>query len=63
MAADDYFRFDTLAVHAGAAPDPLHGSRATPIHLTTAFVFKDSEAAAGLFNMEQSGHVYSRLSN
>ncbi|NCZ46328.1 MAG: O-acetylhomoserine aminocarboxypropyltransferase [Betaproteobacteria bacterium] len=53
----------TLAVHAGAAPDPLHGSRATPIHLTTAFVFKDSEAAAGLFNMEQSGHVYSRLSN
>ncbi|NDB11808.1 MAG: hypothetical protein EBX54_07720, partial [Betaproteobacteria bacterium] len=43
MAADDYFRFDTLAVHAGAAPDPLHGSRATPIHLTTAFVFKDSE--------------------
>lgn len=59
----DYYRFDTLAVHAGAAPDPLHGSRATPIHLSTAFVFRDSESAAGLFNMEQSGHVYSRLSN
>lgn len=63
MAADDYFRFDTLAVHAGATPDPTHGSRATPIHLSSAFVFKDSESAAGLFNMEQSGHVYSRLSN
>ncbi len=63
MADDDYYRFDTLAVHAGASPDATHGSRATPIHLTTAFVFKDSDAAAGLFNMEQSGHVYSRLSN
>jgi len=62
-AFPDYFRFDTLAVHAGATPDPVHGSRATPIHLSTAFVFRDSDAAAGLFNMEQSGHVYSRLSN
>ena len=47
MADDDYYRFDTLAVHAGASPDATHGSRATPIHLTTAFVFKDSDAAAG----------------
>lgn len=63
MPADEYFRFDTLAIHAGASPDSTHGSRATPIHLTAAFVFRDSESAAGLFNMEQSGHVYSRLSN
>jgi O-acetylhomoserine (thiol)-lyase len=55
--------FDTLAVHAGAAPDPATGARAVPIHLTTSFVFESSEHAASLFNMERSGHVYSRLSN
>src|SRR5215472_55081 len=55
--------FDTLAVHAGAAPDPATGARAVPIHLSTAFVFESSEHAASLFNMERSGHVYSRISN
>src|SRR5437868_15169139 len=56
-------RFVTLALHAGAAPDPATGARATPIHLTTSFVFRDSEHAASLFNMERAGHVYSRISN
>ena len=55
--------FDTLALHAGAAPDPATGARATPLHLTTSFVFDDAAEAAGLFNLERSGHVYSRLSN
>jgi O-acetylhomoserine (thiol)-lyase len=55
--------FDTLALHAGAAPDPTTGARAVPIHLTTSFVFENSEHAASLFNMERSGHVYSRISN
>ncbi|MEJ3960863.1 O-acetylhomoserine aminocarboxypropyltransferase [Brachymonas sp. G13] len=55
--------FDTLALHAGAAPDPSNGARAVPIHLTTSFVFQDSDQAASLFNMERSGHVYSRISN
>src|SRR3977135_4401819 len=55
--------FDTLALHAGAAPDPATGVRAVPIHLTTSFVFDSSEHAASLFNMERSGHVYSRISN
>ena len=55
--------FDTLALHAGAAPDPTTGARAVPLHLTTSFVFESAEQAAGLFNMERSGHVYSRLSN
>ena len=55
--------FDTLALHAGAAPDPATGARAVPIHLTTSFVFESSEQAASLFNMERSGHVYSRISN
>ena len=55
--------FDTLALHAGAAPDPSHGARAVPIVLSTSFVFDSSEHAASLFNMERSGHVYSRISN
>ena len=55
--------FDTLALHAGAAPDPATGARATPIHLSTSFVFENSEHAASLFNMERAGHVYSRISN
>ena len=55
--------FDTLALHAGAAPDPATGARAVPIHLTTSFVFESSDHAASLFNMERSGHVYSRISN
>ena len=55
--------FDTLALHAGAAPDPATGARAVPLHLTTSFVFESSEQAAALFNMERAGHVYSRISN
>src|SRR5262245_2809618 len=55
--------FDTLALHAGATPDPATGARAVPIHLSTSFVFESSEHAASLFNMERAGHVYSRISN
>ena len=55
--------FDTLALHAGAAPDPATGARAVPIHLTTSFVFESSDHAASLFNLERAGHVYSRISN
>ncbi len=55
--------FDTLALHAGAAPDPATGARAVPLHLSTSFVFESSEQAASLFNLERSGHVYSRISN
>ncbi len=54
--------FDTLTLHAGQRPDET-GARAVPIHLTTSFVFEDSAHAASLFNMERSGHVYSRISN
>lgn len=55
--------FDTLALHAGAAPDAATGARAVPLHLSTSFVFESSEHAASLFNMERAGHVYSRISN
>ncbi len=55
--------FDTLALHAGAQPDPVTGARAVPIHLSTSYVFESSDQAAQLFNMERAGHVYSRISN
>jgi len=55
--------FDTLSLHAGAAPAPATGARAVPLHLSTSFVFQSSEHAAALFNLERAGHVYSRLSN
>lgn len=54
---------DTLALHAGQTPDPLHHSRATPIHFTTSYVFESSDHAAALFNQARAGHVYSRISN
>ncbi len=55
--------FDTLALHAGAGPDPATGARAVPLHLSTSFVFESTDHAAALFNMERAGHVYSRISN
>ncbi len=55
--------FDTLSLHAGQRPDPVTGARATPIYQSAAFVFPDTDFAAGLFNIERAGHVYSRLSN
>jgi O-acetylhomoserine (thiol)-lyase len=58
-----YPGFDTLALHAGQSPDPATGARAVPIYQTTSYVFRDTEHAASLFNMERAGHVYSRISN
>lgn len=63
MAQPKYLGFDTLSLHAGQRPDPLTGSRATPIYQTTSYVFRDTDHAASLFNMERAGHVYSRISN
>jgi O-acetylhomoserine (thiol)-lyase len=55
--------FDTLAIHAGARPDPATGARQTPIYQTTSFVFEDAEHAASLFNLQKLGFIYSRLTN
>ncbi len=63
MATPKYLSFDTLSLHAGQQPDPTTGERATPIYQSASFVFPDSDFAAGLFNIERAGHVYSRLSN
>ena len=57
------YKFDTLSLHAGQAPDSQYGARAQPIYLTSSFVFRDADQAASLFNMERGGHVYSRISN
>ena len=54
---------ETLALHAGHVPDSEHGSRAVPIHQTTSYVFRDARHAAALYNMEEGGHLYSRISN
>ena len=53
--------FDTLTLHAGQSPDPATGARAVPIYQSASFVFPDTDYAAGLFNLERAGHVYSRL--
>jgi O-acetylhomoserine (thiol)-lyase len=63
MPGPRYLGFDTLSLHAGQQPDPTTGARATPIFQTTSFVFRDTDHAAALFNMERAGHVYSRISN
>jgi O-acetylhomoserine (thiol)-lyase len=55
--------FSTLAIHAGAAPDPSTGARVTPIYQTTSYVFNDVEHAAALFNLEVFGNIYSRIGN
>ncbi|MFQ5993884.1 MAG: O-acetylhomoserine aminocarboxypropyltransferase [Acidiferrobacterales bacterium] len=63
MAEPKYLRFDTLSLHAGQFPDPATGARAAPIYQTASFVFRDTDHAAALFNLERTGHVYSRISN
>ncbi|MBT7796797.1 MAG: O-acetylhomoserine aminocarboxypropyltransferase, partial [Gammaproteobacteria bacterium] len=59
----DNLHFDTLSLHGGQQPDPTTGARATPVYQTASYVFRDTDYAAGLFNIERAGHVYSRLSN
>jgi len=54
---------DTLAIHAGAAPDPTTKARVTPIYQTASYVFDDSDHAAALFNLEANGNIYTRLGN
>ncbi|OLP58508.1 O-acetylhomoserine aminocarboxypropyltransferase [Xaviernesmea oryzae] len=55
--------FNTLAVHAGAQPDPTTGARATPIYQTTSFVFEDTDQAAALFGLQAAGNIYTRITN
>jgi O-acetylhomoserine (thiol)-lyase len=63
MAAPKPPAFETLSLHAGQHPDPVTRSRAVPIYQTTSYVFDDADHAAGLFNLERAGHIYTRISN
>jgi O-acetylhomoserine (thiol)-lyase len=63
MSEQDQYGFETLAIHAGASPDPTTGARATPIYQTTSFVFDDVDHAASLFNLQRFGNIYSRITN
>jgi O-acetylhomoserine (thiol)-lyase len=60
---DRTFGFDTLAIHAGAQPDPATGARVTPIYQTTAYVFEDVKHAADLFALRTFGNIYTRIMN
>ncbi|HEY0485300.1 MAG TPA: bifunctional o-acetylhomoserine/o-acetylserine sulfhydrylase [Mycobacteriales bacterium] len=55
--------FETTQIHAGAAPDPTTGARATPIYQTTSYAFRDSEHAANLFSLAEPGNIYTRIMN
>jgi O-acetylhomoserine (thiol)-lyase len=55
--------FSTLAVHAGAQPDPTTGARVTPIYQTASYVFNDADHAAALFSLKAFGNIYTRLGN
>ena len=63
MSEDAVPGFDTLAIHAGAQPDPTTGARATPIYQTTAFEFEDVDHAANLFGLQAFGNIYTRITN
>ncbi len=60
---DDARGFETRQIHAGAAPDPTTGARATPIYQTTSFAFRDTDHAAALFGLAEPGNIYSRIMN
>ncbi|PCH93625.1 MAG: O-acetylhomoserine aminocarboxypropyltransferase [Rhodobacteraceae bacterium] len=61
--SDKKQHFETMQIHAGAEPDPATGARQVPIYQTTAYVFRDAEHAANLFNLAEVGNIYSRLTN
>jgi len=63
MSAEHEPGFNTLAIHAGAHPDPATGARITPIYQTTSYVFEDVDHAAALFNLETFGNIYTRIMN
>src|SRR5665811_2315094 len=63
MTADRKPGFNTLAIHAGAQPDPATGARATPIYQTTSYTFRDTAHAAALFGLAELGNIYTRIMN
>ena len=63
MGKSSYLKPDTIALHSGYVPESDHGSRAVPVYQTTSYVFESVSDASSLFNVEQGGHIYSRITN
>lgn len=63
MSKSSFLGADTIALHSGYQPESDHGSRAVPIYQTTSYVFDSVDEASALFNVEQGGHIYSRITN
>ena len=63
MTNSSYLKPATIALHTGYTPESDHGSRAVPIYQTTSYAFDSVQGASSLFNVEQGGHIYSRISN
>lgn len=63
MSRSSYFKPDTIALHTGYVPESDHGARAVPVYQTTSYVFESVGAGSSLFNVEQGGHIYSRITN
>ena len=63
MSAPENWRFETTQIHAGAQPDPVTKSRATPIYQTTSYVFDNTDHAANLFALAEFGNIYTRIQN
>lgn len=63
MAKSSYLKPDTIALHSGYVPESDHGSRAVPVYQTTSYVFESVSDASSLFNVEQGGHIYTRITN
>lgn len=57
------YKFETLQIHAGRVSDPTTGACVTPIYQTTAYAFKSVEHGRRLFDLEEAGNIYTRLSN
>ena len=63
MTNSSYFKPSTIALHTGYTPESDYGSRAVPVYQTTSYAFDSVQGASSLFNVEQGGHIYSRISN
>lgn len=57
------FGFNTRQLHEGYTPDPTTGSRAVPIYQTTAYDLQSTDRASRLFALQESGNIYTRISN
>lgn len=63
MDTNHKFGFTTRQIHEGYVPDPVTGSCAVPIYQTAAYDLKSTERATRLFAMQETGNIYTRISN